>query len=62
MSAPKDDEVHPRRVVANAFLRRGAPVYATQGQSVRWYRNMEERPHYEPVKPLPFYDTVEDDL
>ena len=61
VSAPKDDEVHPRRLVANAFLRRGAPVYATQGRSVRWHRNMEERPHYVPVKPLPFYDTVEDE-
>ena len=61
VSAPKDDEVHPRRVVANAFLRRGAPVYATQGRKVRWYRNMDERPDYVPLTPLPFFDKVEAD-
>ncbi len=59
VSAPKDDEVYPRRVVANAFLRRGVPVYATQGRPVRWYRNMEERPHYVSLSPLPFFNSVE---
>ncbi len=59
VSAPKDDEVHPRRVVANAFLRRGAPVYATQGRPVRWYRGMEVRPHYTSMAPLPFFGAVE---
>ena len=37
VSAPKDDAVHPRKMVTNAFMRRGATVVATQGNSkVRW--------------------------
>jgi beta-lactamase superfamily II metal-dependent hydrolase len=31
VSSPKDDEKHPRKMVVNAFRRRGAPVYKTQG-------------------------------
>ena len=31
VSAPKDDEAHPRKMVLNAFIRRGGSVVATQG-------------------------------
>jgi len=31
VSSPKDDENHPRKIVLNAFIRRGYKVYATQG-------------------------------
>jgi beta-lactamase superfamily II metal-dependent hydrolase len=31
VSAPADDESHPRRMVLNAFIRRGGSVVATQG-------------------------------
>jgi beta-lactamase superfamily II metal-dependent hydrolase len=37
VSAPKDDSDHPRKIVLNAFMRRGARVVATQGTSkVHW--------------------------
>lgn len=36
VSAGKDSTTHPRKMVVNAFLRRGANVIATQG-SVKWY-------------------------
>ena len=31
VSAPKDDSEHPRKIVMNAFMRRGARVLGTQG-------------------------------
>lgn len=37
VSAPKDDTKHPRKMVMNAFLRRGYPVYKTQGVYFRKY-------------------------
>jgi hypothetical protein len=37
VSAPKDDDKHPRKIVLNAFIRRGAQVFATQGANkVHW--------------------------
>jgi beta-lactamase superfamily II metal-dependent hydrolase len=35
VSCPKDDEKHPRKMVVNAFLRRGCAVYKTQGSYIR---------------------------
>lgn len=37
VSAPKDDEKHPRKMVVNAFRRRGWPVYKTQGNYHRQF-------------------------
>lgn len=37
VSAPKDDSKHPRKIVLNAYIRRGGSVHITQGQSkVHW--------------------------
>jgi beta-lactamase superfamily II metal-dependent hydrolase len=60
VSVPKDDANHPRRMVMNAFLRRGAPVCRTQGSYYRYYHgNMLARPgEFVPV-PFGFFDRVE---
>lgn len=60
ISAPKDDEKHPRKVVVNAFHRRGASVTATQGKSLVFQSGFGLRPGYGPAAPLPFYSTVEE--
>ena len=60
VSAPKDDEKHPRKVVVNAFRRRGAEVLATQGANTLHRSGFPLRPGYGPAIPLPFYPTVED--
>ena len=78
VSAPKDDESHPRRVVMNAFLRRGAPVRSTQNSKYRyhsdtmperlheveakWQRYWEGAPYPEVVKRVPHVAFVVEDL
>lgn len=59
VSAPKDDENHPRKVVMNAFLRRGAPVRTTQGVEYRFHSGFPARDGYAVAKPLGFFDKVE---
>jgi beta-lactamase superfamily II metal-dependent hydrolase len=46
VSAPKDDDTHPRRIVLNAFLRRGARVAATQGVKRIYFGGFQVRPGY----------------
>ncbi len=60
VSAPKDGEKHPRKVVVNAFRRRGAEVVATRGANILYSSGFPSRPGYGPAAPLPFYPTVED--
>jgi hypothetical protein len=60
VSAPKDDEQHPRRVVLNAFKRRGARVFATQGSSKIHYGGFPKRDGYSEAEVLPFYTQVEE--
>lgn len=60
VSAPKDDEKHPRKIVLNAFMRRGAKVLATQGTSIVHYGGFPARSDYVPAMALPFSTTVED--
>lgn len=60
VSAPKDDEKHPRRIVMNAFKRRGAEVVATQGINIIHYGGFPARPNYGAVDLLPFYQQVEE--
>ncbi len=60
VSVPKDDENHPRRVVMNAFLRRGAPVRKTQGAKYRFYSGLPRRENYSDAEPFPFFEKVED--
>ncbi|KRQ15364.1 ComEC/Rec2 family competence protein [Bradyrhizobium manausense] len=59
VSAPKDDASHPRKMVMNAFLRRGAPVCKTQGTSYRYFVGMPARPGERPAVPFDFFDQVE---
>lgn len=60
VSAPKDDTRHPRKIVLNAFHRRGAPVYATQGKYVRSHSGaMPDRPTEVPLTPFGIFDQVE---
>lgn len=60
VSAPKDDESHPRKMVLNAFIRRGGSVVATQGVSKCYTIGYPFKPGYEPVTSMPFSDQVED--
>lgn len=59
MSAPKDDAKHPRKMVLNAFLRRGAPVRSTQGSLYRYSVGMPDRPGMVPAEVFGFFDRVE---
>ena len=59
VSAPMDDENHPRKMVLNAFLRRGAPVSSTQGSRYRFYCGMPARDTEIPSEPFGFFDKVE---
>ncbi len=58
-SAPRDDENHPRKMVLNAFIRRGARVHATQGNKIVHYGGFLPRVGYWGIEPLPFADRVE---
>ncbi|MDP3722888.1 MAG: MBL fold metallo-hydrolase [Candidatus Omnitrophota bacterium] len=53
--APK----HPAKKVTNAFLRRGAPVHATAGQTKCQRNNAPDR-GWTTSTPLPFYSEVEE--
>ncbi|MFC0388786.1 MBL fold metallo-hydrolase [Muricoccus vinaceus] len=58
-SAAKDDLDHPKAKVENAFLRRGYPVYTTNGQLLAYSRNMPSR-GYGAATPAPFRSRVEE--
>jgi beta-lactamase superfamily II metal-dependent hydrolase len=60
VSASKESTTHPRRVVTNAFRRRGAKVIATQGSIKYLYNNFQLRKGWSKAEPLPFYDQVEE--
>lgn len=59
VSAGKDSTTHPRKMVVNAFRRRGAQVVATQGQTKCHYRNMPARAGWVSATPLTFSNEVE---
>lgn len=59
VSASKQSSTHPRRVVTNAFIRRGANVVPTKGQGKRYHHNMPAREGWVPVTPLKFSSQVE---
>ena len=59
VSAPKDDEQHPRKIVQNAFIRRGGRVVATQGTSKIWWGGFPVRAGYGAADPLGFSSSVE---
>ena len=60
VSAPADDAKHPRRVVINAFTRRGATPMATQGTGKCWPGGFATKPGYTSATGLPFYHEVEE--
>lgn len=60
VSAPVDDSQHPRRIVLNAFKRRGATVIATQGVSKVHWGGFDPRPGYFGAKAMPFFARVEE--
>lgn len=59
VSAPKEDSSHPRRIVMNAFKRRGGRPIATQGSKKVYWGGFTERDGYTDAEELPFYDSVE---
>lgn len=59
VSAAEGSEVHPRKMVVNGFLRRGAKVIATKGQS-KWHQhNMKWRDDWVVAESLTFFEEVE---
>jgi hypothetical protein len=61
VSAPKDDAKHPRKMVMNAFHRRGFPVHKTQGSYFRKYSNgMPSRTNEVAAVPFGWFDQVEE--
>lgn len=59
VSAAEDAPKHPSKQVTNAFLRRGAPVYSTEGRAIRHHHDAPARDGWTVVNPLPFYNEVE---
>lgn len=59
VSAPKDDSSHPRKMVMNAFRRRGAGVRSTQGVKYRFYNGMPARKGEKIAEPFSFFAKVE---
>ena len=60
VSAPADDTNHPRKIVLNAFKRRGGTIIATQGSTKVHRGGFPMRPGYSNVDGLPFFTRVED--
>jgi beta-lactamase superfamily II metal-dependent hydrolase len=58
VSAGPKSTTHPRRVVTNSFLRRGAKVFTNKEMNIRHHFQMPPR-QWGPIQPLPFYDKVE---
>jgi hypothetical protein len=59
-STPKDDAKHPRKVVLNAFDRRGGSVLATQGENKVHWGGFSPRANYVSAAPIPFSSQVEE--
>jgi hypothetical protein len=59
VSAPPDDDTHPRKMVLNAFIRRGAKVIGTQGTSKIHYGGFPKRSGYTDAPSIPFSPEVE---
>ena len=58
VSVGKNDTNHPRKVVTNAFFRRGCKVIATRENIVRHHNHMPDR-GWGAAKTIKFYDKVE---
>lgn len=60
VSAPVDDAKHPRKIVLNAFIRRGGVVVPTQGENKVHWGGFPPRPGYGIAQITPLNATVED--
>jgi beta-lactamase superfamily II metal-dependent hydrolase len=60
VSAPKNDDTHPRKMVLNAFTRRGGRIVATQGAKKVFWGGFPARAGYRAVQAMPFAAQVED--
>ena len=60
VSAPQDDTSHPRKMVLNAYIRRGGSVVATQGVSKVFWGGFPVRSGYTVVYGMSFAADVED--
>jgi beta-lactamase superfamily II metal-dependent hydrolase len=59
VSAPKEDDQHPRKIVLNAFMRRGGEVIPTQGNNKVHRNGFPLRDGYSIVNGVAFSTTVE---
>ena len=59
VSSPKEDDQHPRKIVLNAFTRRGGRVHATQGANKVHWGGFPPRPGYTVAQPIPLSARVE---
>ena len=60
VSAPAEDDTHRRKMVLNAFTRRGGQVFATQGSSKVHWGGFPRRDGYTNVEAVPFASKVEE--
>ncbi|MDE0854601.1 MAG: MBL fold metallo-hydrolase [Nevskia sp.] len=60
VSVPADDDQHPKKIVLNAFMRRGGRVIATQGTNKVHYGGFPARQGYVTVTPMEFSTKVEE--
>ncbi|MGB8423142.1 ComEC/Rec2 family competence protein [Paraburkholderia sp.] len=60
VSAPVDDSTHPRKMVLNAFMRRGGRVLATQGSNKVHWGGFAPRPGYGSAEAMEFSSMVEE--
>lgn len=60
VSAPADNAKHPRKIVLNAFVRRGGQVVATQGESKVHWGGFAPRAGYRAATVIELSSTVED--
>lgn len=60
VSASKGDEHHPKRVVMNAFKRRGKFTATTEGKGVQSRHNVDMRDGFSPIADTPIYSSVEE--
>lgn len=60
VSASAKAPTHPKKVVTNAFIRRGFKVVQTKGTSIRHHHNMEPRSGWTQVTYVPFYDETDE--
>lgn len=60
VSVSKLSEDHPKKVVVNAFIRRGVKVIKTQGKTIHYYQDMPKREGWVTCTPITFSDRVED--